>query len=79
MAPQCEIAFVAASLPDWLKRFSHISLDTIKDMAKNSIVNGLLIRDLKVNECVLCSLGKCKHTSHPTRSTGGGLKIKLRK
>jgi len=59
----------SATLSDWHARFGHASIDTIKKMINGNLVEGLEIADRKRDQCIDCLLGKCKRTSHPSRST----------
>ena len=64
-------AFTAASLEEWHRRFGHVSMDRIKDTAEKKAVDGLEIveNNNQPSKCIDCSLGKCKRTSHPERTT----------
>lgn len=59
----------AATFNEWHRRLAHVNQNTIRRMINTKAVNGLEIITEDKDECVSCALGKCKHTSHPGRST----------
>nr|GEU38298.1 retrovirus-related Pol polyprotein from transposon TNT 1-94 [Tanacetum cinerariifolium] len=68
-SPICIMAR-ATSTKSWLwhQRLSHLNFDTIKDLAKNDPVTGLLkFKYHKEHRCPSCEQGKCKKASHPPK------------
>lgn len=65
---------LAATLEDWHKRFDHVSMTTIKNMIKNNSVVGLNVRENVGYSCAHCALGKCTHSSHPSRQVMNHIK-----
>lgn len=63
------VCYLAASLDDWHQRLGHISKETILYMAKNKIVDGLVIANNKSSQCEACSESKITRCSHPMRNT----------
>lgn len=59
----------AATPEEWHARFGHVSMDAIKLMAKNNVVDGLNISREAKQVCEDCSLNKCKRVHHPMRTT----------
>nr|GEV90765.1 retrovirus-related Pol polyprotein from transposon TNT 1-94 [Tanacetum cinerariifolium] len=60
----------ASSTKSWLwhQRLSHLSFDTINDLARNNLVSGLpKFRYYKEHLCPSCEQGKRKRTSHPPK------------
>lgn len=69
MIPQYTAA-LSSSLIDWHEKLGHISLDKIKLMSKNKVVNDLKITHYEVdNKCESCALSKTQRCSHPSRTT----------
>ena len=63
-------AYAAATLDEWHERFGHISIDKIRQMADNKVVEHLdLARGSSASQCTDCALGKCKRAHHPLRTT----------
>lgn len=59
----------AATLKEWHARFGHVSMDTIKLMHKNKVVEGLDIVTEVQEKCEECKLNKCTRVGHQTRTT----------
>lgn len=53
----------------WHSKFGHVSMDTIKLMIKNNVVDGLKIQRDQKEVCEDCSLNKCTRVNHPRRTT----------
>lgn len=68
LVPNKPIAMVATSISNWHKRFGHVSVAAIKDMARMNIVGGLKIEEVQANRCSDCAVGKSKHCSHPLKN-----------
>nr|GEU47540.1 hypothetical protein [Tanacetum cinerariifolium] len=52
----------------WHQRLSHLSFDTINDLAKNDLVSGLpKFKYAKEHLCPSCEQGKSKRASHPPK------------
>lgn len=60
-------ALIGASLEERHKRFSHCSMDTIRNSAKQGLVEGLTIADTPKHECYACGTGKLCRSHHPSR------------
>ena len=67
--PCKEKALTAATIDEWHQRLGHVSIDTIKRMAQTSAVEGLKIIENKDKICEDCAMGKCKRSSHPSKTT----------
>nr|GEW06251.1 retrovirus-related Pol polyprotein from transposon TNT 1-94 [Tanacetum cinerariifolium] len=68
-SPICLMAR-ATSTKSWLwhQRLSHLSFDTINDLAKNDLVTGLSkFKYHKEHVCPSCEQGKSKRASHPPK------------
>lgn len=59
----------AATLNEWHARFNHASVDAIKLMGKNNVVNGLNVVSNTKTKCIDCSMNKCTRVDHPTRTS----------
>lgn len=65
-----EEAFSATSLDGWHQRFGHVSLQTLRKMHQNKVVEGLSISNpIKEKDCYDCVINKCHRAPHPERST----------
>lgn len=59
----------AATFETCHERFGHQALDKIKKMQKNNVVKGLEISEHEHRNCTDCAIGKCKRTTHQTKTT----------
>lgn len=59
----------AANLEKWHARFGHVSIDSIKRMAKIGAVNDLAITNTEKNVCIDCKMNKCTNSTHPNKSS----------
>ena len=60
-------ALTGTSLEDWHKRFSHCSVDAIKELVKKNAVNGIRVTGNPCNRCEQCIMGKICRAHHPSR------------
>lgn len=64
-----KVCYLAATLDDWHQRLGHISKETIKYMAENKLVDGLVIANDRSSQCEVCAESKITRCSHPTRKS----------
>ena len=63
-------SLLSTTLDDWHNRLGHCSIDNIKRMAKENIVEGMLISDNpNKSKCQSCAENKITRSSHPSKST----------
>ena len=63
------VTLLSTSLSDWHDRLAHVSPELIQHMAKNKVVEGMVISDNPKPKCEPCASGKSKRASHPLKSS----------